>query len=311
MTKTFSQTRKTNFSMDKLKAKINKNNDKKDDPRFYKVTADKAGNGEVTMRFLPGVLVTEDDLPYVEYFDHFYEGPGGYLIEICPNTIGELCPVCAANKPLYESGNAADKTIVTKRKKQHHRISNVYIVNDKNAPENNGKVFLFNYGPFIFDKIIERLSVQKGMDANGDEVELPVVEPFRIDANGADFVLQFHVEDEYRKYTKSRYKRPAPLDVSEEELNRILDAQLAFKEFVDLENKTVFGKKIKTTAELEKRLAIVLGGNVPKTIEEHEKNSVAAQEPKGLTAEERKSIEAVDPSASIDIDDQIRKLIQS
>src|ERR1035437_6110514 len=105
-TNSFSNTRKTSFDVNKLKQKIQKSEkkyDKKDsgdDKRFWKLSVDKSQAGEATLRFLPGLLETADDLPYVEVFTHIFKGAGGQFWETCRNTIGEICPICAANSEL-------------------------------------------------------------------------------------------------------------------------------------------------------------------------------------------------------------------
>ena len=47
------------------------------DDRFWKPTRDKAGNGFAVIRFLP--CMEGEDLPWVRYWDHGFQGPGGLL----------------------------------------------------------------------------------------------------------------------------------------------------------------------------------------------------------------------------------------
>ena len=49
------------------------------DDRLWKPTVDKMGNGYAVLRFLPAA--EGQALPWVRYFDHGFQGPGGWYIE--------------------------------------------------------------------------------------------------------------------------------------------------------------------------------------------------------------------------------------
>lgn len=51
------------------------------DERFWRPEMDKSGNGFAIIRFLPEVA--EEDLPWVKYYNHAFNGPGGWYIENC------------------------------------------------------------------------------------------------------------------------------------------------------------------------------------------------------------------------------------
>ena len=54
----------------------NKNNDwDKDADKYWKPTVDKSGNGYAVFRFLPAA--EGEDVPWVRYWDHGFQGPGG------------------------------------------------------------------------------------------------------------------------------------------------------------------------------------------------------------------------------------------
>jgi hypothetical protein len=293
--KTFSTTRKSSFNLDKLKQKINKSSGgKKDgDARFFKHGVDKSENGETTIRLLPGIDTSDDDLAYVEVFSHFFKGPGGVFFEACPNTIGERCPICFENSKLYKSNTKEDQAIGKQRKKQHHYISNILVVDDKANPENNNKVFLFKYGPDLFDRFIGQ------MDGDSENPNFVQVIPFALDATGADFKLVSHKEGDYRKYSKSFYKKPAVSDISDE----LLAQQYSLKEFVN-------PSKIKSEEELLKRFHKVLKQS--STVQASEEPTAEAEEMPALSAEEEETLEKLGSTAEeseIDVDDEIKKLL--
>src|SRR5210317_377989 len=77
------------------------------DERFWKPTVDKAGNGSAIIRFLPAPQ--GEDVPFVRYWDHGFQGPGGWYIEKSLTSIGLDDPVGELNSKLWNSGNDADK----------------------------------------------------------------------------------------------------------------------------------------------------------------------------------------------------------
>jgi hypothetical protein len=256
--KSFSKTRSTTFDVNKLKQKYQKISGKTkndySDNRFWTLTVDKVQNGKATIRFLPStILDNKDDLPFVEKYTHYFEGAGGKLWEVCPNVIGKECPICKANSLLYKKAKEGDeeaKKIAAKRKKQKKFITNIYVVDDEGNPDNNGKVFMFEIGPDIFDRIFAQMDKVESEDE--DEVVLPQVIPFMVDGTGADFVLESHYEDGYRKYSKSRYKKPKALNV--DDIDEVLAQQHDLKEYFEKE----IASKVKSYDELQRKMDAVL-----------------------------------------------------
>lgn len=317
-------TRKTSFNMDKLKKKAadaknrGQKTNKYQDERFWKLTPDpKTKTGKAVVRFLPGIIETDDDLPYVEMFKHSFNGPGGKFYANCLNSIGKPCPICATQKPLYESGNEADKKIASSRKKQQRYIANIYIVDDTNNPENNGKVFLYDFPPTVFTKLLGQMEVA---EADDGEVQLPTVQPFMLDATGADFIIETQkkgdgAEDWQVDYDLSRYKLPKLFSVKGDALDAVLDAQFAVKEFVDPSNTKLY----KTEADLLSYFDKVVKGSTVKNslAEADEDNSddepeetpevKAVQEKVDNAVKSTKKEEKADTPE--DIEEKIRKLL--
>jgi hypothetical protein len=121
------------------------------DDRLWKPGIDKAGNGYAVIRFLPEI--EGEDTPFVAVYSHAFKGKGGWLFENCLTTLGEKCPICQANTELWNSGIEDDKNIARNRKRKLTYISNILVVEDPANPENKGKVFLYQYGTKIFQKI--------------------------------------------------------------------------------------------------------------------------------------------------------------
>jgi hypothetical protein len=228
--------------------------EKKDynDDRFWKPTVDKAGNGYAALRFLPAPEGNE--LPWVRYWDHGFKGPTGmWYIEKSLTSIGQQDPVSEMNTKLWNSGREEDKQIVRERKRRLHYVSNVYVVSDPSAPQNEGKVFLYTFGKKIFDKIMDIMQPQ----FPGEQP----VNPFDF-WGGADFQLKIRQVEGYRNYDKSEFRSPEPFKGGDDEqLKGVYNTLYDLKEFTDPKN-------YKTYEELKVKLANVLGEAMPRTTQQ-------------------------------------------
>lgn len=219
------------------------------DDRFWKLEADKAGNGSATIRFLPRTVKTvdgvekTDELPWVRVFSHGFQGPTGkWYIENSLTTIGENDPVGELNSRLWNSGLESDKEIARKQKRRLHYIANVLIVSDPKHPENEGKVKLFKFGKKIFDKIMD-----KARPTFEDETPVNVFDLWE----GADFKLRMRKVDGYPNYDQSVFLEPTAVADDEETLLNVVNSQYLLSEFTDRKN-------FKSYEELSRKLATVL-----------------------------------------------------
>ena len=125
------------------------------DDRLWKPEMDKTGNGYAVIRFLPAP--DGEELPWAKMYSHAFQGPGGWYIENSLTTLGQKDPVSEHNRELWNSGLDSDKDTVRKQKRKLSYYANIYVVQDKANPENEGKVFLYKFGKKIFDKIMEAM----------------------------------------------------------------------------------------------------------------------------------------------------------
>lgn len=79
------------------------------DDRIFTVERDKSGLGLAVVRFLPPP--PGEDKAFVKLYNHGFQVNGKWLIENCPTTIGEQCPICSANSVLYNSGIDSNKKL--------------------------------------------------------------------------------------------------------------------------------------------------------------------------------------------------------
>jgi len=225
------------------------------DERFWKLTVDpKTKVGYARIRFL--MPPKGEDLSWVRLFTHGFQ-LNGWFIENCPTTFGQqACPVCKDNNRLWNSGVESDKAIARDRKRKQVFISNILVLEDPAHPENNGKNFLFKYGPKIHEKIQELINPQFP--------DQKAMNPFDF-WEGADFKLKSALVKGYQNYDKSEFSDAAPLAYGK---GKDADYEELWEKEYSL-NAFVAPDQFKTYEELEKRFLKVLHGNdAPKTAEE-------------------------------------------
>src|SRR6056300_760829 len=212
------------------------------DERIWKPTVDKAGNRYSVIRFLPG---TEENLPFVRYWDHGFKGPTGqWYIENSLTSIGQPDPVGELNSRLWNSGIEADKEKARAQKRRLHYVVNALVVQDPSAPHNEGRVVLYKFGKKIFDKIMDVMQPQFA-----DEKP---INPFDF-WEGADFKLKIRQVEGYRNYDKSEFASPSALHESDEaRLEGVYNQLHSLSEFTDTKN-------YKSYDELKAKLSRVLG----------------------------------------------------
>lgn len=294
----FANLKKNRSSLiDKLKSaaeKVSSPNEKSQgDDRFWKPTVDKAGNGYAVIRFLP--TPDGEDLPWVRYWDHGFKGPTGrWYIEKSLTSIGQTDPVSEINSALWNTGREEDKQTVRDRKRRLHYVSNIYVVSDPGNPDNEGKVFLYQYGKKIFDKISDIMTPQF-------EDEEPI-NPFDF-WEGANFKLKIRSVEGYRNYDKSEFAAPSPLSEDDEQLESIYNSLHSLKEIID-------PSKFKSYAELKAKLNQVLGSEaIPMTtaesisLDETSESTYSGKSHQSAVMESVKVDTAVDVAAEEDDDD--------
>lgn len=199
------------------------NTNKYQDDRKWKPTVDEQGNGYAVVRFLPPA--DGQDLPWVRYWDHAFKGPTGqWYIERSLTTLGQNDPVGELNSRLWNSGIEEDKETARRQKRRLHYVTNIQVINDPANPSNNGKVFIYEFGKKIFDKIMDMM-----------QPEFPGEEPVNVFDfwSGADFELKIRNVAGYRNYDKSDFKAPTPLAGADEtQLEAIYNTLYDLNEFI-------------------------------------------------------------------------------
>ena len=220
------------------------------DDTMWKPELDKTGNGYAVVRFLP--TPEGEEMPWVSYFDHGFQGPGGWYIEKSLTTLNKQDPVSEYNTQLWNTGIEANKEIARKQKRRLHYVSNVYVVSDPKNPDNEGKVFKYRFGKKIFEALKEAIS-----PAFEDE---KAINPFDLRDEGANFKIKIRKVDGYWNYDKSEFDTVAPLFDDEAKLNSI------FSQVHSLSD-VIAPSEFKTYEELKEKLERVLGSASTSTAE--------------------------------------------
>lgn len=230
------------------------------DERFWKPVVDKEQNGYAVIRFLP---TTAEDLekgpkdsngdsealPFVKYWDHGFEGPAGWYIENSLSSIGLPDPCGEMNARLWSTGLKENKDFVSGTpsrsgsKRRLHFISNIFIASHPAKKEDEGKVFLFQYGKKIFDKLNEA--------SNPKFPHLKPINPFDL-WEGANFRLCIKKVDGYRSYSDSSFDVKGPILDDDVALEKIWKSQYPLLPFLD-------PSKFKTYEVLSQRLKLIMG----------------------------------------------------
>ena len=214
------------------------------DDNVWKPTRDKSGNGYAVIRFLPAA--EGEELPWVRYWDHGFQGPTGqWYIENSRTTLGEDDPVSEYNSQLWATGADEDKELARKQKRRLHYVANIFVVADAANPGNEGKVMQYKFGKKIFDKIM-------------------------------DFKVKIRKVEGWVNYDKSEFADAKPfLDGDDTKLEALYGTLEPLAKFTDPSN-------FKPYAELKAKLARVLGSTTPMNTAEsiQQEESMDAPEPK-------------------------------
>ena len=250
---------KFNMDFSKLLTQIDSVSTKKTyekDENFWKPTKDKSGNAAAVIRFLPSKNI--DDFPFVRKYKHNFKdaSTGRWYIENSLTTIGGQDLVSTINKELWETQIKENQAIASKRKRKLSYIANILVIKDLGNPTNNGKVFKYEFGMKIWDKITGAAKPEEGLGEEPIAAFCPI--------NGADFLLKmtYNAEIDQYNYDSSKFNSKKPLfdgddDRIEEVLNQCFDIQLEiapdkFKTEKELADKFLWvtGQKVNTTGKV-------------------------------------------------------------
>jgi len=253
------------------------------DDRLWKPELDASGNGYAVIRFLPAP--DGETVPWAKLYTHAFKGPGGWLIDNCPTTLGDKCPVCAENTKLWGSGHESDKTTARDRKRKLSYYSNIYVVTDPKNPSNEGKAFLFKYGKKIHDKILAAMQPEFQ-----DETPVNIFDFWE----GANFKIKIKTIGGYWNYDASEFVAPAALSSDDDKMETLWKNSYSLEAFTSPE-------MFKSYNDLQTRMDGVLNSS-PATLQtQYEEDESPAE----VTLSTRKYESTSSSSVSDDNDDAL------
>ena len=282
---------------EKLTNALNEKSYKTDD-RLWKPQMDKSGTGYAVIRFLPAP--EGEEKPFAKVYKHGFQGPGGWYIQNCLTTLGQSDPVVEHNKTLvqkYAEGDyqaflkVAPSSVVAAVKNQNRQTkyySNILVIKDPVNPENEGKHFIYEYGPAIFKKIAA------AMKPEFEDEE--AIDPFDL-WKGANFKLKIVKKGGYWNYDNSEFDSPSELFGGDDDALEAL-----YEKLYSLEAFTA-PSEFETYENLKNRLNAVLGLSSESTVEkqEDELNEIMNNSERSSVTEELET--AYQNSVSDDDDD--------
>lgn len=252
----FATLKKNSGSLDRLTKELEKlnsnSNQNSDNEGYWQPDRGKDGNGFAIVRFLPAPAVDGDEgLPWVQMFSYGFKGPTGkWYIEKSLSTIGEKDPVGELNSFLWNQSSddkSPGRMQARAQKRKLRYISLVKVIQDREHPENNGKIFKYRYGKKIHSKILRAMNPEFGEEP---------FDPFDF-WTGANFRIKVRTQDNYPNYDESTFDAPSKLSEDDAELEALWKSLPSLKDIVSRD-------KFKSYDELKARLNEVLEiGRVP------------------------------------------------
>ena len=228
---------------------------KTDDEVYWKLTVDAAEQGVAEIRLLPAM--EGEDFPFAEIKDYgigVYNKAAGkkfWYINRSLESIGQKDPVKDEFWALHNIGSDEAKEEAKTIRDRTSYIVWIYVVNDKNAPENNGKVMKAKLSPSIWKFVTDKLTPQFE-----DDEDEPAVNVFDL-WEGANLKIRaYKGNNGMRTYDKTVWLNQGALFQDDEKLDEVYSQVKGLASEVDPNNSKHYGK---TYAELEAKLETVLG----------------------------------------------------
>ena len=133
------------------------------DERFWKLARNEKDTGTAIIR----LILDKDNMPFVKMFSHSIKkydpalGKDRYYIEDSPSSIGQPCPASEKWQELMKIGTPEAKKEAELLKRKVKFITNIYVVKDPLNPQNEGKVFLWEFGYKLNDKFLSAMAPSK------------------------------------------------------------------------------------------------------------------------------------------------------
>ena len=242
--------KKKRNSVEQLQEKLQKLESKSGggqaDERFWKPTRDKDGNGTCLIRFMPAPQGEDDSFVrvYTNAVNNYKTKK--FLNELSLATIGQADPITEYWWGFYESKHPKAEWI----RRDEKFISNILVIKDPANPDNDGKVFLYEYGKQIFNKIKGKMSPDEGFESEafdpfdpweGANFKIKIISK-DVHINGKDIKMPNYESSEFASQSKIG---------DDDKIEEIYNQEHSLKQFID-------PKRFKSYDELKKAVERVL-----------------------------------------------------
>lgn len=239
--------------LSKIKGKVeaDKSGGGFNDPRMWKPTFDKETGGGAIIQFLPSPAGL-DAMPYEKVITHFFKGPTGqWYAENSLRTIDGKDPVGDLNYRLFNTNIESNQNQARNQKQKPRWFANIRVIKDIGTPENNGKTFLYEFGPAIWNLIEAQLFPND--PTNPDKESVNVFDVFNAPLLNIRLVPKKLGKNIVPSYDNSTFEFPQgkTFKSAEEALQAIKEGHLLDEFKAD--------SAFKSFDELAKRLVEVLG----------------------------------------------------
>lgn len=120
------------------------------DERFYQLKRDENDNGAAIVRFLPDAERGMIQQMYKIGTTVTKNGKKRFVSEFSPSTIGLPCPFQEEWQALWNAGDKEGSKIYSRGTRY---VANIKIIKDPRAPENEGKIFLYEMSNKMREKL--------------------------------------------------------------------------------------------------------------------------------------------------------------
>lgn len=178
------------------------------------------------MKTTPGNTYTIRLLPYAKdpkntFFHYFNHGwvsfaTGQYVQALSPMTFGERDPIAEERFKILRTGTEDEKEKIKAVKRLEKYLVNVYVIDDSQNPDNNGKVKILRYGKQLHKIIMEAIE--------GEDAEEFGSRIFDLGTTGVNFKVKCENQGEFPTYVSSRFTTAGKLALSEDEQQKIYDS---------------------------------------------------------------------------------------
>jgi len=169
-----------------------------------------------TVRLLP--FAKDPKNTFFHYYNHGWQSfaTGQYVQSLSPMTFGERDPIAEERFKILRTGSEDEKEKVKAIKRIEKYLVNVYVIDDPQTPENNGKVKMLRYGKQLHKIIMEAIE--------GEDSEEFGPRIFDLGTTGVSFKIKCENQGEFPTYVSSRFTSAGKLALGEDEQKKIYDS---------------------------------------------------------------------------------------